>query len=336
MNYAIWVTAACNLQCKYCYEGSNKPHISLNRKKIDDILDYIRTDLKYNQDKELQIDFHGGEPFLEFGSIRYFVEKVMSEYAKEKNILFGTTTNATILNKDILDFIVQYIPELTVSLDGTREVHDYMRPFKNGEGSYDIALKNSLCILERLPNIRVRVTVTSKCVDSLAEGVKNLIGYGFKTIVPAIDLYDKGWNDERLEILACQICEIKQFLKTRSDVVISLCDPVYIRKRSICRGGRDNKNIYPDGSIYPCMMAGGQVEFNVGSIYEGINQRKLENILGYGEQIYTECIGCALKNACNGNRCKIINRMITGDYLMPSEVECEVNHILYKLNGAVR
>lgn len=333
MNYAIWVTTSCNLKCKYCYEGTEKPALHLDQRKCDDILKYLSQDLKDRTDKELDIDFHGGEPLLEFNTIKYLVHQIDKQFGKKKNIHFGMTTNATIMNDEILEFIVHSISDLTVSLDGIRNIHNYYRPFQNGKNSYDIVMENSKIILEYFPQLRVRMTVTSDGVACLAEGVIHLIENGFKIIVPGIDFFDSKWDDEKIKILSNQILLIKKFIQGKDDVAVSLCDPIWLKKRSICRGGIDSQNIYPDGAIYPCMMAGGQKEFCIGNIYEGIDKETLSEIMKYNCLTNKECVGCSISNGCNGKRCKIVNKLLTGDYIQPSVVECEINRILYKLNG---
>lgn len=333
MNYTIWLTASCNLCCKYCYEGNNKLNLMLDKKTANDILYFIRKDLKEDAYSELTIDFHGGEPFMNFEMMQYLVDKILEEYDKERKVIFGTTTNATIMNEEILRFIIKYIPDITVSLDGTKKIHDYLRPYQSGAGSYDVAMKNSMKILKKLPDIRVRMTVNVDLVKNLAEGVRNLVEHGFKNIVPALDLFDNRWNDDLLQELESQIREIKKYIEEKKNVAVSLCEPLTLKCHSICSGGIKSKIIYPDGSIYPCMMAGGISEFKIGNIYSGIANDKLAKVLAYNEQLYSECRECALANSCNGKRCKIINRLVTGDFILPSSVECQLNHLLYKING---
>lgn len=335
MNYAIWVTTTCNLKCKYCYEGAEKPTIRLNREMADRILEYIFNNMKDKSDRELDIDFHGGEPLLEFDTIKYLVYRINEKYEKEKNIHFGMTTNATILNDEILEFLIRYVGDLTVSLDGTENIHGFYRPFKNGRSSYDVAMSNSKKILKYRPQLRVRMTVTSEGVSSLAENVIHLISNGFQVIVPGIDYFDSKWDDKKIQILENQILMIKNHIKGNNEIAVSLCDPIWIKGKNICRGGINSQNILPDGSIYPCMMAGGNKEFCIGNIYDGVNSGKLSAIMKQNCHINEECVDCSISNGCNGKRCKIVNKLLTGDYNLPSALECEINHMLFRLNGVV-
>lgn len=333
MNYAIWVTTECNLQCKYCYEGQEKPKLHLDKSKCDEILEFIKKDMKDRNENELWVDFHGGEPLLQWKAIKYFIEELNKEYGDKLSLIYGTTTNATIMNDEILAFILKYIPNITVSLDGSSRVHNLLRPFKNGEGSYSAAINNSKRLLTRLPNTRVRMTFTPDTVQYLAEGVIELISQGFRLIVPAMDLFDKRWDDYMMRELKAQIIKIKEYICGMQDIAVSLCESIPVKGQSCCTGGQNSINIYTDGSLYPCMMAGGVEEFKIGHISSGVDKGKLSGILSHNAESYEECQQCDMKNMCNGTRCKMINWLINGEYIVPSAAECECNHILAELNG---
>jgi len=85
----------------------------------------MQRDLIEDNNKELLIDFHGGEPFLNIQEIKYLVRKILEKFGQARKVQFATTTNATIMEEDILDFIVQYIPDVSVSLDGTERTHNF-------------------------------------------------------------------------------------------------------------------------------------------------------------------------------------------------------------------
>lgn len=329
--YMIWLTTACNLRCKYCYEGTEKVESYLSEKDAAKIIDYITRDC--DQTKNLQISFHGGEPFLNYKIMKFIsieLEKRLRHIAG--NITYQVTTNATILNKEIIDFLREREIEVTCSLDGTKETHDSIRVFEGNKGSYDIAMKNSLQLLELFPDLRVRMTVRSTGVENLSRDIIHLVEKGFKLIVPVLDFYDKNWNEEKFEIIKEEIRRVKAYVGNRK-VTISLLEPLGIKKKSPCQGGIQTKNIYPNGDIYPCTLAAGDEEFLIGNIEQGINSKKLDEILSNSKRENKECSGCTFYNFCNSTRCKIINKLITGDYNSPNSLECNMNHLLYEENG---
>ncbi|CEN23627.1 radical SAM/SPASM domain-containing protein [Paraclostridium sordellii] len=330
MATTLWVTTNCNLNCKYCYEGDDKLNKVMSKETIERAIKFT---LDNSKDKELTIPIHGGEPFLEFDRVKYIVKRFKEEANKQgKSVKFVTTTNATKLNNEITEFIVNEIPDVTVSIDGTKCTHDKMRPFKNGVGSHDIVLKNSLELLSHLPYIRVRMTFDSDSISNLYEDVKYLIDLGFKCIVPAPNLYDKNWEEVHVNTFENQIIKIKEYLSNFEDVLVSIADKNDYKIKGQCSGGRNGFHIYPDGNLYPCILAGGVEEFNIGNIYDGINEEDVDRILDYSSKENPECKGCTLYKCCDGPRCKIINKLVTNDYLVAPAIHCAFENILYKVN----
>ena len=60
------------------------------------------------------------------------------EKLHDKHFRFTVTTNGVLLNDEIQDFINKEMDNVVLSLDGRKEVNDFMRPFRNGKGSYDL------------------------------------------------------------------------------------------------------------------------------------------------------------------------------------------------------
>lgn len=328
-NYSIWVTTDCNLRCTYCYEGQNKKQTYIDRNVADKIIDFI-VDQEKSDTEELSIDFHGGEPFLNFRILEYFVDNLNSRL--NKKIYYGLTTNAIIMNEDIIKFLEEKIDDITVSLDGTSKTHNTTRCFLNGEGSYDIAMNNSLKILKISNNLRVRMTITAKTVQSLSEDVLHLLNKGFKCIVPIVDLFGKDWTDEKLDVLKDEIEKIKN-IELPKDCCVSLLEPIHINCIHQCYGGINEASIYSDGKIYPCIMTAGKKEFEIGDIYHGIDINKRNALLQHNKEQYYECVNCDLQNGCDGKRCKMINKIITGSFIVPPALTCELQHITYLENG---
>lgn len=332
MQYTIWVAADCNLKCRYCYEGPNKPILIMNKETANDVVEYIKNDFIKTDMSELKIVFHGGEPLLNFDVMKYFVKEIKNLFPNVYTF-FSLTTNGTIFNEEILHFLSNDIDEVTVSIDGTKSTHDFMRPYKNGKGSYDTVISNAKETLKKVKSYRIRMTFDSDTVGSLAEDVIHLIEMGFNCIVPAPNLFDNRWDNIHLELLERQILIIKDFIKNNKGVLVGLCDPIdYISKAS-CNGGKSSKVIYTDGTIYPCIMSGGVSGFEIGDIWNGIDEAKLDKLLSYSNIKNPECEGCGMSPACNASRCKIINKLITGDFNSPPVMECEMMNLLYRING---
>jgi len=143
-NLILQVTQACNLRCKYCaYSGGykNRPHGELSmseetaKKAIDFFIDHS------SEMPRVAFGFYGGEPFLNFALIKKLVPYI-NQKARGKKYGFYITTNGTVMNEEIIQFIIKNKVDLMVSLDGPKEVHDRNRCFGSGRGSFDVVMKN--------------------------------------------------------------------------------------------------------------------------------------------------------------------------------------------------
>lgn len=86
----------------------------------------------------LEMDFFGGEPLMNFETVKKIVEYARSqEPVYHKKFRFTITTNGMLLTDDKIDFINREMSNVVLSIDGRKEVNDRMRPRVDGKGSYD-------------------------------------------------------------------------------------------------------------------------------------------------------------------------------------------------------
>ena len=136
----------CNLRCKYCFASTGDFHgprgllpVETGKRALDWLVAHS------GNRKNLEVDFFGGEPLMNFGALKEIVA-----YGREiekrtgKVFWFTTTTNCIGLTDEVADYLNEEMHNVVLSIDGRREVHDFMRPTINGKGSYDLVLKNAL------------------------------------------------------------------------------------------------------------------------------------------------------------------------------------------------
>ena len=116
----LMVTHACNLNCSYCYEshkGNNYMSFELAKDIILNEADLVKKSSKFD---EIQVDFMGGEPLMNFPLIKQIVEWLKNGGIDVPWICFAST-NATLLSPDIKEWLRlnnRYIV-LGASYDGT-------------------------------------------------------------------------------------------------------------------------------------------------------------------------------------------------------------------------
>ncbi|OMC68105.1 heme biosynthesis protein [Paenibacillus odorifer] len=328
MNVTIFFTRDCNLQCSYCYEGE-KFSKEITGEIINEIPGFLLEHMRKINDQKINIVTHGGEPLLVFPKIKSFINKTKKTIPKAK---FSITTNGTIINDEILELLSNEYENVSISIDGTKEAHDQNRVYKNYSGSFDLVKKNASRLLERRPDAVARMTVTSSNVSQLNQGVIELIRLGFQNIMPVPDENDREWDEQSLEVLLEQCKLITSYLHNNQEISTTL-DVGFINdapnktKNSVCDGGIGSLTIDTDGKLYPCIIANGVEEFCIGNIFEGIDEEKLVEIHSEDNRVIAECDGCERYHYCTTTRCKIINRIKTGDFNKASGTRCCLEHI---------
>ena len=163
LNYMILqVTQQCNLRCSYCaYSGLyyNRQHNSQRMsfetaKKAIDFFIQRTAESHY-----LRLGFYGGEPLLEFDLIKKCVAYIKDK-VEGRDVTFVTTTNGTLLTDEKIKFLAENNFHLMISLDGSKAEHDACRVFPNGQGSFDIIMKNLRRVRELYPDYAKTINIS--------------------------------------------------------------------------------------------------------------------------------------------------------------------------------
>ena len=124
----LHVAHTCNLNCRYCFAGQGKKQgkravmsLETGKQAIDFLIKNSGTR------KNLEVDFFGGEPLMNFEVVKEIVKYARSkEKENGKNFRFTITTNGLLLNDENIDFINAEMSNVVLSLDGRRIVNDNM------------------------------------------------------------------------------------------------------------------------------------------------------------------------------------------------------------------
>ena len=189
------VTNQCNLACGYCYEYS-ADKISKTEGKpkyMEEEIAQSSIDMLIRESAgrpSIHVTFFGGETLLNFRLLRSSVDYAKRKSAEAaKRVEFSLTTNATLLNEEIADFLSDNHIGVTVSIDGDRELNDRMRVFHDGRGSYDVMVPKIKMLLQRhrTNSIGARVTLSSGVshVRRIYEHLTKEVGFSAVGFSPA-------------------------------------------------------------------------------------------------------------------------------------------------------
>lgn len=327
--FNIWVTIDCNYQCTYCYEAGKKENLYMGEDVATQVIKFILEMCDDKKRKTLWLNFHGGEPMLNSKIIKYIINGIKSMRGDVK-IYTSMTTNCSIYEQDIC----QYINEITVSIDGSEKTHDTNRRQKNGGGTYEKSIYNALKYLKEKKEVRLRMVVTPNNVQSLYENIIYLYNLGFKKIIPGLDYYDSTWNEELFEELFKQMKKVQEYRDTYTtdDLMVGIIDET-IQEKGKCVVGCDGYQISVDGILYPCILVVQQQEYDIGDIYNGLNDEAIERINRLNCREVEECKGCNNYDYCISSRCLLLNNQLTGNYYMPSAIICALERVKLRLQG---
>ncbi|WDV46270.1 radical SAM protein [Clostridiaceae bacterium M8S5] len=323
----IWVTLRCNFRCRYCYVHSMYDNQDLTIELADKILNYIKLNKKPEQ--QLVIDFHGGEPLLNFEVIKYFVNQCNKTF---EDVSYGMTTNGSLITQEVIKFLEVNNIDLSISLDGKESTHNFNRRSLDSSINYDTIIKNAKQLLKINANTRIRMTYDRHNINSLYDNIVYFIKQGFKVIVPVADYYSNEWKDEDYSIV------LEEFKKVRKYVLDNKCKDIKMEILdnsfhclSLCDAGTNHYNIDVNGIMYPCIFSVGKEEHIIGDIERGMDANKLKKIKQVINKRVPDCEGCALYDCCISTRCILGNYATTGDYVKPNTVECNMTNIKFNI-----
>ncbi|WP_158702721.1 radical SAM/SPASM domain-containing protein [Paenibacillus faecalis] len=331
--YTIWFTLDCNLQCSYCYENEKSGNSSITYERLDEVFNFIlHNQLGKNQNFIVQI--HGGEPMMEFDKIKFLIDKLKNTFGDK--VYFRMTTNATMLHSSKIDYICSNINELLISIDGIEEAHNLNRFYKSGQGSFKLVFKNTREVLERKKDAIARMTICKNTIHLFSENIIFLANLKFKRICYQLNMNEE-WEAGDIDLFYKQIEKVEYIIKDTSlldNVKIQNFENPLKKTKLNCDGGTKSFTIMPDGRIYPCSMVVESQQYLIGNISDGIDSKKVEELECKSNEVTSSCLDCTHTSICNGNRCKIINEIYTGNAMLAWDYFCvsqNLNHRISKL-----
>ena len=308
----------CNLACRYCFagEGEYKGDRSLMSLEVGKkALDFLVANS--GNRRNLEVDFFGGEPLMNFDVVKELVAYGRElEKTHDKHFRFTLTTNGVLLRDDVIEFANKEMDNIVLSIDGRKEVHDHMRPFKNGKGSYDFILDKFKKVAESRNQQKyyVRGTFTHYNLDFVKD-VLSLADEGFEqiSVEPVVAGPEEPYAIREEDIP--QICEgydelAKEMLKRKKEgrgfnffhFMIDLTGGPCVAKRlSGCGSGTEYLAVTPWGDLYPCHQFVGEDKFLLGNVFDGIKRTDIcDEFRSCNVYTKKKCKECFARFYCSG------------------------------------
>lgn len=314
IKYLSLITSeACNFSCNYCFakpfsskrtaEKLMKPNIAF--KAIDCFCQLI---IKNGQGKA-DINFGGGEPLINFDTIRLSVEYLKKKYPQLK-FSFGINTNASLISPEIAQFFKSHTFRITTSLDGLPKTSDKVRQLSNGKPASPSILRGFATLKSAgVPITGFAVTINESNYTEIDEQI--------------IDwAKDRGYNhDLRFDIDAIHLVHIDPYAVVKKLMrlkrygakhgilihgfwdrpIENLFSSILEEQTGFCGGQRgESMCVAPNGDIFVCGYSGTKV----GSVIEPDQSLPNPQYISLIESRYPgkvkRCHGCMIEGQCIG------------------------------------
>ena len=308
----------CNLACKYCFAEEGEYHgrralmsYEVGKKALDFLI------ANSGSRRNLEVDFFGGEPLMNWEVVKQLVAYGREqEKIHNKHFRFTLTTNGVLLNDEIQEFANKEMDNVVLSMDGRKEVHDRMRPFRNGKGSYDLIVPKFQKLADSRNQQRyyIRGTFTRENLD-FSEDILHYADLGFKqiSIEPVV-----GDESDPYAIRECDLPQIMSEYDKLAKIMVDreregngftffhfMLDleggPCLSKRLSGCGSGTEYLAVTPWGDLYPCHQFVGDEDFIMGNVFDGITKPEIADEFR-SCNVYTKenCKNCFAKFYCSG------------------------------------
>jgi uncharacterized protein len=275
----LWGTNKCNLHCAYCFQARDKPS-DMSVETLVRAVGWMRANgVGY-------VDFFGAEPLMNTGALKAVIAAMRCRV--------GITTNGTLLNPDIYDWLRLFNVNINLSMDGSKRLQDKYR-----DNSYDM-LASKVDLWKTLP---VNVLMTNADPLDTYEAVSHIKSLGFHNcFLNMLDPYGFSYSPEGIKGLEKEYVRTIRELHHPPDFSVN----DYPKWRQIavnwkqfphsgCGVNKMGLCIGVDGRFYGCHRA---VElgpdYSFGDVWSGIDERKEEAFRKDAGQVPKKCQSCNL------------------------------------------
>ncbi|MGE5398243.1 MAG: thioether cross-link-forming SCIFF peptide maturase [Chitinophagales bacterium] len=332
------VAHSCNMRCAYCFAGQGtfgeKEGLmseSVALKAIDFLIDAS------GERKNLEVDFFGGEPLLNFDVVASTVKYARSQsLSRGKSISMTLTTNALLLNARERQFIIDEDLGIIMSLDGRPKTNDRMRRLPGGDGTFDLVVDNIHEMMAMNPtSYYVRGTYTALNPD-FTNDFKHLVGLGFRNISLEPIVGGPAGLALREELMPYIMDEYEDLAETlfileRTGYPINFFHfnldinggPCISKRLTGCGAGVEYLAVTPSGDIYPCHQFIGKSEFLMGNVQAGQLDRSIIKRFSRNTVLDKECRHCWARFYCGGG-CHANALNANGQLSSPDKLACNM------------
>ena len=315
---SLAIAQKCNLGCTYCYAQQGEFGGPAKNMELPEALRAV--DLLVGAAEpgaRLNLAFLGGEPLVNRKVLRAATRRAL-ELAGHRgaSMTFSITTNGTLLTEDDGRFFEDHGFAVTISIDGPQQVHDALRPFKGGGGSYDAVMKRAAPLLKMQQRMQVsaRATVTPKNLG-LRRTLDGLVAAGFHSVgfspMLSAPTGDGEMQSEDLELMLGEMIDCGREFERASrrrqrypfaNMVNAMREIHRGTHRPYpCGAGAGYLGVSADGELSACHRFVGDEQGAMGSLDDGVDlSRQAEWLAARHVHRQEPCRSCWARYLCGG------------------------------------
>jgi uncharacterized protein len=189
MLLVIQGTNFCNLDCSYCYLPGRDKRNRIETGTIRALA--LRIAKMRALPEAIRVVWHAGEPFVlptSFYEDAFAAFQPVVEAGAE--VMHGFQTNGTLIDEEWIGFLSRWKPSLGVSVDGPQAIHDAVRRYRNGAGSWSACMRG----IHRLQSAAIPFHTISVVTPAAAREPDRMFDFFLEN-----ELHDVALNIEEVE-----------------------------------------------------------------------------------------------------------------------------------------
>jgi len=307
LGLVIAPTMACNMACRYCFEGNKQGRMS--PRTVEAVIAFIES--RASGLKDIETTWYGGEPLLAMDIIEDLTESILDlagEY-KFNYTCAGMISNGYLLDRKNADRLAEMkLGQVQVTIDGPARIHDQKRPLKNGRGSFDTIIANLQYASTKLPvvvRINLDKSFTPEIIEELlgeldAAGLRNRVAVYFGQLEPATATCS-NISESCYESRAFSQTELTYYrlLTEHGFFIQKLPEPI----TTFCFAQLVNSFLIdPDGDLYRCFNYAGDKARAMGNVAQALDYQHAEfnRLFSFDPFEHEACRQCEVLPLCMG------------------------------------
>lgn len=312
----IFTTNKCNARCYYCFEKGIK-FIDMTPDVADATIDFIK---RFYPDKDLQINWFGGEPLMNFPVIRRITDDLISSGF---SLTTHVTTNGSLLSQDYIDYLLRNYRKVSVqvTIDDIGKNYAKVKQYVDisEDEAYNRVILNTHLLLKSGVSTRIRINFHKRMIErgmfvyeSLREEFKdshNLVIY-----LAPLTFDNEPTNNPESEHTHLKLMRFyakHDVVFDEKNLLKSELSSLSLKPKAIPCGSCRTKNltITAEGHIYKCHRIAKYPNCQIGDVRNGLDENSpFYKLFVTPEDIDKDCVSCAVYPICRGG-CKVVSQI---------------------------